>query len=200
MPKTPRTQLYSSALCHQRSCWPRSRGRAHLGTFDRTRMAEHVRQPATPSRRRRASACSPAAPDRRQLLRAWWSRCRSRWASCTSCSARTISGDEDPTCPVVPRRPESGYLSTPWSARHASPFCAHRAQRAGVILLFRAACTVRPWTTCKAPAEPLRAGGIYHVDTGAGCVRDEPFDPLSSGETFGGRFDGGAAVPAGRRC
>ena len=57
---------------------------------------------------------------------------------------------------------------------------------------------MRPWDNVQgAEAEPLRAGGIYHVDTGAGCVHDEPFDPLSSGETFGGRFDEqGPPVPA----
>ena len=84
--------------------------------------------------------------------------------------------------------------------RHAKPpFCAHPHSGAGVIsLLFRAACTVRPWDNVQgAEAEPLRAGGIYHVDTGAGCVHDEPFDPLSSGETFGGRFDEqGPPIPA----
>ena len=84
--------------------------------------------------------------------------------------------------------------------RHAKPpFCAHPHSGAGVIsLLFRAASTVRPWDNVQgAEAEPLRAGGLYHVDTGAGCVHDEPFDPLSSGETFGGRFDEqGAPVPA----
>ena len=57
---------------------------------------------------------------------------------------------------------------------------------------------MRPWDNVQgAEAEALRAGGIYHVDTGAGCVHDEPFDPLSSGETFGGRFDQqGPPVPA----
>ena len=109
--------------------------------------------------------------------------------------------------------------------RHAKPpFCAHPHSGAGVIsLLFRAACTVRPrdsastdtqriqhpasdargfdprrWDNVQgAEAEALRAGGLYHVDTGAGCVHDEPFDPLSSGETFGGRFDEqGPPVPA----
>ena len=56
--------------------------------------------------------------------------------------------------------------------RHAKPpFCAHPHSGAGVIsLLFRAACTVRPWDNVQgAEAEPLRAGGIYHVDTGAGA-------------------------------
>ena len=84
--------------------------------------------------------------------------------------------------------------------RHAKPpFCARPHSGAGVLsLLFRATCTVRPWDNVQgAEAEALRAGGAYHVDTGAGCVHEEPFDPISSGDTFVPSFDQqGAPVPA----
>ena len=176
---------------------------AHLGTFDRTRMAEHVQQPGY-----------AVAPPARLCLQV---RRRHR-----------ATGDRCCVPPVEPVPLKMGFLHKLFGAhdirgrgsdvpgcahadpfflcdavrlpRHAKPpFCAHPHSGAGVIsLLFRAACTVRPWDNVQgAEAEPLRAGGIYHVDTGAGCVHDEPFDPLSSGETFGGRFDEqGPPIPA----
>ena len=56
----------------------------------------------------------------------------------------------------------------------------------------------RPWDNIRGfETDALHAGGVYHVDSGAGCVHHEPFDPISSGETFGARFDArGGPTPA----
>ena len=200
---------------------------AHLGSFDRTRttrtMAEHVQRPeysvAPPARLClqddagtghgrpllraaervgcRQDGALPSPESSSYAIAATW--------SCTQGFLHKLFGAHDirgrgsdvPGCAHADPFFLCDAVRLP---RHAKPpFCAHPHSGAGVIsLLFRAACTVRPWDNVQgAEAEPLRAGGIYHVDTGAGCVHDEPFDPLSSGETFGGRFDQqGPPVPA----
>ncbi|KAH8047070.1 quercetin 2,3-dioxygenase [Aureococcus anophagefferens] len=62
------------------------------------------------------------------------------------------------------------------------PFCAHPHSGVGVMtLLFQCAGGMRPWDNLNGPeAAPLLPGGVYHVDTGAGCVHDEPMDPLAA--------------------
>ncbi|KAH8098275.1 quercetin 2,3-dioxygenase [Aureococcus anophagefferens] len=52
------------------------------------------------------------------------------------------------------------------------PFCAHPHSGVGVMtLLFQCAGGMRPWDNLNGPeAAPLLPGGVYHVDTGAGCL------------------------------
>ena len=79
------------------------------------------------------------------------------------------------------------------------PFCAHPHSGVGVMtLLFQCAGGMRPWDNLNGPeAAPLLPGGVYHVDTGAGCVHDEPMDPLAASlPTMRANFDGGAPAPA----
>ena len=81
------------------------------------------------------------------------------------------------------------------------PFCAHPHCGTGVMtLVFQAAGKIAPWDNVQgSEAKPLLPGGIYHVDTGAGCVHDEPMDPLAATlpslrANFGAT--GGGPVPA----
>ena len=137
---------------------------AHLGTFDRTRMAEHVQQPgyavAPPARlclqvRRRHRAtgdrrCVPPAEPvplkmgfRHKLFGAHEIRGR---------------GSDVPGCAHADPFFLCDAVRLPRDAK--PPFCAHPHSGAGVIsLLFRAACTVRPWDNVRGfEAAPLRPG------------------------------------------
>ena len=60
------------------------------------------------------------------------------------------------------------------------PFCAHPHCGASVASLFFQGGTISPWDNIHGTEKiALVPGGIYHVDTGAGCVHDEPFDVIS---------------------
>jgi len=51
------------------------------------------------------------------------------------------------------------------------PFCAHPHCGAGVASLLFQGGTLSPWDNVHGTeSEALRPGGIYHVDSGAGCV------------------------------
>lgn len=61
------------------------------------------------------------------------------------------------------------------------PFCAHPHCGASVATIFLQGSVIRPWDNVGgAEAHPLLPGGIYHVDTGAGCVHDEPLEPFAT--------------------
>jgi redox-sensitive bicupin YhaK (pirin superfamily) len=60
------------------------------------------------------------------------------------------------------------------------PFCAHPHCGASIASILLQGTAVRPWDNLRGPEEQvLLPGGIYHVDTGAGCVHDEPIEPLN---------------------
>ena len=59
------------------------------------------------------------------------------------------------------------------------PFCAHPHCGASVASILFQGTAIRPWDNVSGTeAKPLLPGGIYHVDTGAGCVHDEPMEPV----------------------
>lgn len=61
------------------------------------------------------------------------------------------------------------------------PFCAHPHCGASVATIFLQGTAVRPWDNVNGPEEErLLPGGIYHVDTGAGVVHDEPLEPVDA--------------------
>lgn len=80
------------------------------------------------------------------------------------------------------------------------PFCAHPHCGAGVFtVVFQNAGAIRPWDNVQGTeARPLLPGGLYHCDTGSGCVHDEPLEPLASAlPTLAPSFeDGGDAARA----
>ena len=60
------------------------------------------------------------------------------------------------------------------------PFCAHPHCGASVASILIQGGAIRPWDNVQgSEAAPLLAGGIYHVDTGAGCVHDEPMEAVA---------------------
>ena len=60
------------------------------------------------------------------------------------------------------------------------PFCAHPHCGASVASIFFQGGAILPWDNVQGgEPEPLLPGGIYHVNTGAGCVHDEPMEPIS---------------------
>ena len=199
--KTPRTQLYSSALCHQRSCWHRSRERSTPG-----HLRPHTNgrgRPTTGLRRRAAGAPlpanSPPAPghgDRRCVPPA--GRCRSRWASCTSCSRPRYQGrgsDVPGSCAHADPFFLCDAVRLPRDAK--PPFCAHPHSGAGVLSL---CCSARPapcgrGTTCKARRNRCaRAASI--TSTRAGCVHDGPSTRYRAGRRSTGASTSGAPIPA----
>ena len=60
------------------------------------------------------------------------------------------------------------------------PFCAHPHCGASVASILLQGGAIKPWDNVRGwePA-PLLPGGVYHVDTGAGCVHDEPTEAVS---------------------
>ncbi|KAL1507236.1 hypothetical protein AB1Y20_008085 [Prymnesium parvum] len=60
------------------------------------------------------------------------------------------------------------------------PFCAHPHCGASVVSILLQGGAMLPWDNVKGK-EPttLVPGGIYHVDSGAGCVHNERFEPIS---------------------
>ena len=64
------------------------------------------------------------------------------------------------------------------------PFCAHPHCGTSVGSLLFQGGTISPWDNLHGTEEDvLLPGGIYHVDSGAGCVHDEPFDIVSLSRT-----------------
>ena len=60
------------------------------------------------------------------------------------------------------------------------PFCAHPHCGASIVSILLQGTAMRPWDNVQGPEpEPLVPGGLYHVDTGAGCVHDEPVEPIA---------------------
>ena len=60
------------------------------------------------------------------------------------------------------------------------PFCAHPHCGASIASILLQGSAVRPWDNVQGDEpELLLPGGIYHVDTGAGCVHDEPVEPIA---------------------
>ncbi|KAG8456898.1 hypothetical protein KFE25_012688 [Diacronema lutheri] len=61
------------------------------------------------------------------------------------------------------------------------PFCAHPHCGASVATILLQGAAIRPWDNVHGDEpEPLLPGGVYHVDTGAGCVHDEPLEPIDA--------------------
>ena len=59
------------------------------------------------------------------------------------------------------------------------PFCAHPHCGASVASIMFNGGAIMPWDNVQGTEpEPLLPGGIYHVNTGAGCVHDEPFEAI----------------------
>ena len=84
------------------------------------------------------------------------------------------------------------------------PFCAHPHAGASVCSILISGGAVLPWDNVQGhEREPLLPGGAYHVDTGAGCVHDEPPEAISlrprTEAAFGGD-DEPAALPAGAKA
>jgi redox-sensitive bicupin YhaK (pirin superfamily) len=60
------------------------------------------------------------------------------------------------------------------------PFCAHPHCGASVGTILLQGGAIMPWDNVHGrEPQPLLPGGLYHVDTGAGCVHDEPLEPLN---------------------
>ena len=76
------------------------------------------------------------------------------------------------------------------------PFCAHPHCGASVATISVTGSKMSPWDNVQGTeAKPLLPGGIYHVQTGSGCVHDEPMDPIDvTPRTRAGFGDGGASV------
>ena len=66
------------------------------------------------------------------------------------------------------------------------PFCAHPHCGASVASLLFKGGAITPWDNVQGfEREKLLPGGVYHVDTGAGCVHDEPIEVLFSHALIG---------------
>jgi redox-sensitive bicupin YhaK (pirin superfamily) len=90
-------------------------------------------------------------------------------------------GQHVPQVPHVDPFVMCNYVSLP--PGRGAPFCAHPHCGASIVSIFLSGGGMMPpWDNVRGPESrgPLLPGGVYHVDSGAGCVHDEQFEPVAT--------------------